>query len=162
MKIACCDTTKAPKTAKGTLGMFVIDFGFEREIIEEGTKRILKCGIKVRASHNQSLQEKKSSWKGIWEAISLRSHLKAERVGAGNTKRWCAYLCFCSCGCGHPSCRIWTYCIVSIFNLCCFNYDFGTVFNVVGLVNHRLPLLTEMIIHCCNVFFIMFYDVFQY
>ena len=70
MKIACCDTTKVPKTAKGTLGMFVIDFGFEREILEEGTKRILKCGIKVRASHNQSLQEKK-----IKLERNLRSHL---------------------------------------------------------------------------------------
>ena len=30
LRIACRDVSKVPETAEGTLGMYIIDFGFER------------------------------------------------------------------------------------------------------------------------------------
>jgi hypothetical protein len=36
LRIACRDVTKVPKIAEGTLGMYIIDFGFERELPEIG------------------------------------------------------------------------------------------------------------------------------
>lgn len=47
LRIACRDVTKVPKTAKGTLGLYIIDFGFEREVPIGGGDRTLKSGIKV-------------------------------------------------------------------------------------------------------------------
>lgn len=47
LKIACRDVTKVPKSIEGTLGMYIIDFGFEREVPEVGGERLLKSGIKV-------------------------------------------------------------------------------------------------------------------
>lgn len=38
---------RVPKTAEGTLGLYVIDFGFEREVPVSGGDRTLKSGIKV-------------------------------------------------------------------------------------------------------------------
>jgi hypothetical protein len=35
LRIACRDVTKVRKTAKGTLGLYIIDFGFEREVLLE-------------------------------------------------------------------------------------------------------------------------------
>lgn len=47
LKIACRDITKVPKTAEGVLGLTVYDFGFEREILDDGKEKFLKSGIKV-------------------------------------------------------------------------------------------------------------------
>lgn len=47
LKIACIDLSKVPKTAEGTLGMYIIDFGFEREMPKETGEKVLKSGIKV-------------------------------------------------------------------------------------------------------------------
>jgi hypothetical protein len=47
MRIACRDVSRVPKTAEGTLGLYVIDFGFEREVPAGGGERTLKSGIKV-------------------------------------------------------------------------------------------------------------------
>ena len=47
LKISCRDVTKVPKTTEGTLGMYIIDFGFEREVPEVRGERLLKSGIKV-------------------------------------------------------------------------------------------------------------------
>lgn len=47
LKIACRNVAKVPRTAEGTLGMYVIDFGFEREVPEESGDKVLKSGIIV-------------------------------------------------------------------------------------------------------------------
>lgn len=47
MKIACRDVSKVPRKAKGTLGMAIHDFIFEREVSEEVAGRVLSSGIKV-------------------------------------------------------------------------------------------------------------------
>jgi len=47
LKIACRDVSKVPKTVEGTLGMYIIDFEFEREVPEGKGERMLKSGIKV-------------------------------------------------------------------------------------------------------------------
>lgn len=47
MRIACRDVTRVPKTAEGTLGLYIIDFGYEREIPEDRSERTLKSGIKI-------------------------------------------------------------------------------------------------------------------
>jgi hypothetical protein len=57
LKIVCRDVTKVPRTAKGTLGMYLIDFGFERELFEGNGEKVLKSGIKV-GDDNQHLNKK--------------------------------------------------------------------------------------------------------
>jgi len=47
LKIACRDISKVPKTAEGTLGLYIIDFEFEREIPDGKGERMLRNGIKV-------------------------------------------------------------------------------------------------------------------
>lgn len=47
MKIACRDVTRVPRTAEGTLGIYVKDFIFEREIQDDEPVRTLTSGIKV-------------------------------------------------------------------------------------------------------------------
>ena len=47
LRIACRDVTKVPKTAKGTLGLYIIDFGFKGEVPVGGGDRIHNSGIKV-------------------------------------------------------------------------------------------------------------------
>jgi hypothetical protein len=58
LKIACRDVTRVPRTAEGTLGMHLIDFGYEREIPEETEPKVLKSGIVV--SDDQQPPFKKS------------------------------------------------------------------------------------------------------
>lgn len=38
MKIACRDVTEVPRVAKEALGMFIIEFGFEREVKRKALK----------------------------------------------------------------------------------------------------------------------------
>jgi hypothetical protein len=47
LKIASRDVTRVPKTAESFLGMYLIDFGFEREVIVESGPKMLKSGITV-------------------------------------------------------------------------------------------------------------------
>jgi len=47
LKIACRDVFGVPKTAEGTLGLYIIDFVFEREVPEEKSERTLKSGIGI-------------------------------------------------------------------------------------------------------------------
>lgn len=58
MKIACRDVQKVPKVAEGTLGMFIHDFTFEREVQKEEAGRILSSGILVgdKAPPNNKLK----------------------------------------------------------------------------------------------------------
>jgi hypothetical protein len=53
LRIACRDVARVPKTAKGTLGMYIIDFGFEREVFEVTGERVLKSGIKLKSNDSQ-------------------------------------------------------------------------------------------------------------
>lgn len=43
--------SKVPRTVEGTLGMHIIDFGFEREVPDGGGDKVLKIGIKVSDEH---------------------------------------------------------------------------------------------------------------
>lgn len=45
LKIACRDVTRVPKTAEGTLGLHLIDFGYE--LPEDNGPKVLKSGIVV-------------------------------------------------------------------------------------------------------------------
>jgi len=47
MKIACRDFSKIPKTAEGVLGLSIYDFGFEREVLDDGKGKVLKSGIRI-------------------------------------------------------------------------------------------------------------------
>lgn len=47
VKIACRDIHKVPKTAESTLGIYLYDFTFEREVEEVNSVRTLTSGIKV-------------------------------------------------------------------------------------------------------------------
>lgn len=47
VKIACKDIQKVPRFAEGTLGLYVKDFIFEREVEEGDTMKTLSSGIKV-------------------------------------------------------------------------------------------------------------------
>lgn len=67
LRIACRNVSKVPKTAKGTLGMYIIDFGFEREIMEEGNERMLRSGIKV-TEDSQPPQKKSKA-----DTVSVKS-----------------------------------------------------------------------------------------
>ena len=47
LKIACRDVTRIPKSAESFLGMYLIDFGFEREVGLDNGSKVLKSGIMV-------------------------------------------------------------------------------------------------------------------
>jgi hypothetical protein len=47
VKIAYRDLQKVPSTAEGTLGLYIHDFGFEREVPEDGSIKTLSSGIVV-------------------------------------------------------------------------------------------------------------------
>lgn len=68
MRIACRDITKVPRTAESTLGLFIHDFSFEREINDGNQEDLLKNGIRIgegdQPPHKKSktdIQEAKSS-----------------------------------------------------------------------------------------------------
>jgi hypothetical protein len=48
LKIACREVARVPKSAEGTLGMEIVDFGFTREMAEESGPKVLKSGIVIR------------------------------------------------------------------------------------------------------------------
>lgn len=60
LRIACRNVSKVPKIAEGTLGMYIIDFGFEREIMEEGNERMLRSGIEVTADSQPPQKKSKA------------------------------------------------------------------------------------------------------
>lgn len=47
LRIACRDVSRVPKTAESTLGMYLNEFDFEREIPDESGPKVLRSGIKV-------------------------------------------------------------------------------------------------------------------
>lgn len=60
LRIACRDVSKVLETTEGTLGMYIIDFGFEREVPEVGGEKILKSGIKVTEDSQPSPKRPKA------------------------------------------------------------------------------------------------------
>lgn len=58
VKIACRDLQKVPSTAKGTLGLCIHDFGFEREIQEDSAVKNLFGGIVVGSKEPPSKKHK--------------------------------------------------------------------------------------------------------
>jgi hypothetical protein len=47
LNIACRDVSKVPKSTKGTLGLCLYDFGFEREIPKDDNAKAVKATVKV-------------------------------------------------------------------------------------------------------------------
>lgn len=47
VRIACRDITEVPRTAESTLGLFLHDFTFEREVEIEAPTRTLQSGIRI-------------------------------------------------------------------------------------------------------------------
>lgn len=47
MRIACMDVTKVHRTARSTLGLFIHEFTYEREVEVDESEKTLKSGIKV-------------------------------------------------------------------------------------------------------------------
>lgn len=47
MKIACRDILKVPRVAEGNLGIYIHDFIFEREVVEDDPSRVSASGTKV-------------------------------------------------------------------------------------------------------------------
>jgi hypothetical protein len=52
------DVTKVPRTARSTLGLFIHEFTFEREVVVEEGERTLKSGIKVGEKDHQPFPKK--------------------------------------------------------------------------------------------------------
>lgn len=61
VRIACCDVSKVPKTAESTLKLFLHDFHFEREFLNEGGERTLSSGIKVVDKDHQPMPKRHKS-----------------------------------------------------------------------------------------------------
>lgn len=61
MKIACRDVKRVPKTTEGTLGLHVIDFGFERELAEDSSPKMPKSGIVVSEDSQPPLKKSKGN-----------------------------------------------------------------------------------------------------
>ena len=59
LRIACRDVARVPKTAESRLGMYLMDFGFEREVLIEGTEKMLKSGIKVTDENHPPAKKSK-------------------------------------------------------------------------------------------------------
>jgi hypothetical protein len=60
LKIACRNVARVPKVAESTLGMYLIDFGFEREVLYDGGERIMRSGIKVSEDAQPPLKKSKA------------------------------------------------------------------------------------------------------
>lgn len=87
LRIACRDVSKVPKTAEGTLGMYIIDFGFERELPKDAGEKILKSGIKVsdERPNKKSKAEYNSTSQQQGEATAKESSLKNTDMPAQET-----------------------------------------------------------------------------
>ncbi|XP_066330294.1 uncharacterized protein [Miscanthus floridulus] len=75
MKIACRDVSKVPKTAEGTLGIYVKDFIFEREIQDNEPVRTLTSGINVTdpdADPNKSYRAEEQGKRGTQASQNVR------------------------------------------------------------------------------------------
>lgn len=59
VRIACRDITKVPKTAEAYLGMYLMEFEFEREVPEENTGKSVKNGSVVRNEDQPSAKKSK-------------------------------------------------------------------------------------------------------
>lgn len=73
LMIACRDVTRVPKTAEGTLGLQLIDFGYEREIPDDNGSKVLKSGIVVTGDQQPPTKRTKVDTplchlglKGVW------------------------------------------------------------------------------------------------
>jgi hypothetical protein len=53
MRIACQDVTKVPRTAQSTLGLFIHEFTYEREVEVEENEKMFKGGIRVSSNDQQ-------------------------------------------------------------------------------------------------------------
>jgi len=58
MRIPCRDVTKVPRKAEGTLGLYIHEFIFEREVQESDSGKMLSSGIRVGTSDSQPPQKK--------------------------------------------------------------------------------------------------------
>jgi hypothetical protein len=59
MRIACMDVmTKVPRTARSTLGLFIHEFTYEREVEVDESEKTLKSGIKVSGKNHQPTPKK--------------------------------------------------------------------------------------------------------
>lgn len=56
LKIACREVARVPRTAEGTLGLEIIDFGFERELPDDAGPKVLKSGIVGISNHLQKIK----------------------------------------------------------------------------------------------------------
>lgn len=93
MRIACVDITKVQRTFKGTLGMLLHDFTFEREVVEEGKEKSLKGGIKVGEGDQPP---SKSNFKPHAEALEVfeggPSQIGKKILSKAGKRRCCALL----------------------------------------------------------------------
>lgn len=84
MKIACRDVTKVPHSAESTLGLFIHDFIFEREVEVEVSGKNLKSGIKIGDSDSQASPKKHKVDPKIGSNINV--HNQAGENGRFNRK----------------------------------------------------------------------------
>jgi hypothetical protein len=86
MRIARMDVTKVPRTATSTLGMFIHEFIYEREVLVEEGEKTLKSGIKVGDKQQPSPKKSKPNDQaapGSNTSHGERSSRKFSRMGAG-------------------------------------------------------------------------------
>ena len=83
LKIACRDVTRVPKTAESFLGMYLIDFGFEREVTMESGPKMLKSGITVGDPESQPPAKRTKS--GMDAGKSQLEEKNESLSGAGDT-----------------------------------------------------------------------------
>lgn len=87
VKISYRDITKVPRTARSTLGLFLQDFHFGREVEEDGPKRTLNSGIKVTEGDHpppsKKYQPDDKSSKGSKTNNADQSSGKSAMIGYG-------------------------------------------------------------------------------
>jgi hypothetical protein len=90
MRIACRDITKVPRKAKGTLGLAIHYFIFEREVQQSESGRVLSSGIRVGESDTQPppKKQKVESSNAKQLIASVEQHLP-NISGAKNGKQVC-------------------------------------------------------------------------